>query len=88
MMKLLKEPLLHFLLAGLGLFILFGIVGSDEDSYDDKVIIVDRDALLTFAQFRARAFDPGRAGTFLDNLYRKPRGAERCVRRAPRWRRR
>lgn len=77
MMKLLKEPLLHFLLAGLGLFILFGIVGGDEDSYDDKVIIVDRDALLTFAQFRARAFDPGGAGTFLDNL--SPEELQRLV---------
>ena len=66
--KFLKEPLLHFLVAGLALFVLFEIVGDDKASYDDKLIIVDRDALLTFAQFRARAFAPGRAEAFLDSL--------------------
>jgi parvulin-like peptidyl-prolyl isomerase len=59
---------LHFLVAGLALFLLFEFVGSDDATYDDKVIIVDRDALLTFAQFRARAFEPGKAAAFLDGL--------------------
>jgi len=68
MMNILKEPLLHFLLAGLALFILFEIAGSDEATYDDKVIIVDRDALLTFAQFRARAFESSGAAAFFDSL--------------------
>ena len=68
MMKILKEPLLHFLLAGFALFILFEIAGSEEATYDDKLIIVDRDALLTFAQFRARAFDSSGAAAFFDSL--------------------
>lgn len=68
MKKLLKEPLFHFLVAGLGLFVLFQIVGNDEAVYDDKVIVVDRDALLTFIQFRARAFEPGKAQAYLDSL--------------------
>jgi hypothetical protein len=30
---------------------------ADEAAYDDKIISVDRDALLTFVQHRSRAFD-------------------------------
>jgi len=58
MMKVLKDPLLHFLVLGLGLFILFKLVASDEAVYDSKVINVDRDSLLTFVQYRLRAFEP------------------------------
>ena len=38
MKKLLKEPLLHFLLLGLGLFILYGIVSERTDSAETIVI--------------------------------------------------
>lgn len=58
MTKLFKEPLVHFLALGLGLFVLFEIVADDEAAYDSKVINVDRDALLTFVQYRSRAFEP------------------------------
>ena len=68
MKKILKEPLLHFLVAGLALFVLFDIVGGDEAAYDDNVIVVDREALLMFAQFRANAFEPDRAVAYLDSL--------------------
>ena len=74
---LLKEPLLHFLVAGLALFALFEVMGSSETTFDDKVIVVDRDALMMFAQFRARAFEPGRAEAFLDNL--SPPELERLI---------
>ena len=49
---------MHFLVLGLGLFILFDLIASDEAAYDSKVIDVDRDALLTFVQYRSRAFQP------------------------------
>lgn len=68
MKKLLTEPLLHFLLLGVGLFVLFEFVAGDEASYDENVIVVDRSTLLTFAQFRARAFEPGAAAAYLDKL--------------------
>ena len=55
MNKILKDPLVHFLVLGLGLFVLFNLVASDEAAYDSKVINVDRDALLTFVQYRSRA---------------------------------
>ena len=57
MKKLLTEPLLHFLLLGVGLFVLFEFAAGDEASYDENVIVVDRSTLLTFVQFRAREFD-------------------------------
>jgi hypothetical protein len=56
--KLLKEPLVHFLAAGVGLFVLFGIVNRDEPEDDPNVVVVDRDALLTFVQYRIKAFNP------------------------------
>ncbi len=68
MTRLLKEPLLHFLLIGLGLFVLFELVAGEDDSYDSKVINVDRDALLTFVQFRTRAFEPAVAAERLDAM--------------------
>ena len=68
MNKLLREPLLHFLLLGVALFVLFEFVAGDEASYDENVIVVDRNNLLTFVQFRARAFEPGAAASYLDKL--------------------
>jgi hypothetical protein len=66
--SLLKEPLAHFLAAGLGLFALFGIVNRDEPSDDANVITVDEDALLTFVQYRIKAFNPELARKKLDSL--------------------
>jgi hypothetical protein len=66
--SLLKEPLAHFLAAGLGLFALFGIVNRDEGTDDAKVIIVDEGALLTFVQYRIKAFNPELARNKLDSL--------------------
>ena len=68
MKKLLTEPLLHFLLLGGGLFVLFEFVAGDEASYDENIIVVDRNTLLTYVQFRARAFEQGGATAFLDKL--------------------
>ena len=68
MSKILKEPLLHFLIVGLALFVVYEFVAGDEADYDSKVIVVDRDALLTFVQFRSRAFEPRRAAARLDGM--------------------
>jgi hypothetical protein len=68
MIKIVKEPLLHFLALGLGLFVLFDLVASDDAAYDGKVISVDREALLTFVQYRSRAFEPRMAGERLDSM--------------------
>ncbi len=68
MKKILKDPLIYFLLFGFGLFVLFDVVASDEAAYDSRVINVDRDALLTFVQYRLRAFEPRAAAARLDNM--------------------
>jgi hypothetical protein len=64
----LKEPLVHFLAAGLGLFVLFGVVNRDEPDADPNVVTVDHDALLTFVQYRIKAFNPTLAEEKLSSL--------------------
>jgi hypothetical protein len=64
----LKQPLLHFLLVGLGMFVLFDAVSDDPWESDESVIVVDREALLSFVQFRSKAFQPGAAAARLDSL--------------------
>jgi len=66
--RFLKEPLLHFLAAGLGLFVLFGLVNQDDSNEDPNLIVVDRDALLTFTQYRIKAFNPALAQKKLASL--------------------
>ena len=66
MNKLLKEPLLHFLVLGLALFVLFDVVSDEKETSDSKLIRVDRETLLTFIQFRTRAFEPSIAAQRLD----------------------
>ena len=68
MKKLLREPLVHFLAIGLGLFVLFDLVAPEDAGLDEKTIVVDRPALLTFIQFRSKAFNPEAAAARLDAL--------------------
>ncbi len=68
MRRLLKEPLVHFLFAGLLLFVLFGLVDRDSGESDPNVVVVDREALLTFVQYRIKAFNPTLAQAKLDAL--------------------
>ena len=68
MPKALKDPLGHFLVLGLALFALFAWVTRDEASSDDRVIEVDRAALLTHIQYHARAFSPDAAAAHLDGM--------------------
>jgi len=66
--KFLREPLLHFLAAGLALFVLFGLVNRDGRSSDPNLILVDQEALLTFIQYRIKAFNPSLAKQKLEAL--------------------
>ena len=68
MARILRDPLVHFLVIGLGLFVLYGLVADDDAAYDSRVINVDRDTLLTFMQYRRRAFDREAAAALLDDL--------------------
>jgi hypothetical protein len=55
--KIFREPLVHFLVIGLGFFLLFNLVSDDKVQVDDQRIVVDEPALLEFMQFQAKAFD-------------------------------
>ncbi|MGB5813423.1 MAG: peptidylprolyl isomerase [Polyangiales bacterium] len=69
MRKLLKEPLFHFLLGGVALFVLYGVVGDrEQDVRTSNVVEVDRETLLTFIQYRTKAFEPSVAAKRLDAL--------------------
>ena len=68
MKKILTEPLLHFLLLGLGLFLVYEWITPEQADTDNRIIVVDRQALLTFIQFRSRAFEPEAAVQLLDSL--------------------
>jgi len=67
--RILKEPLLHFLAFGFLLFLVFEFVASDERvAVNSKTIVVDRDTLLTFIQYRSKAFEPNVAAARLDEM--------------------
>ncbi|MGB5266423.1 MAG: hypothetical protein WBN30_07535, partial [Polyangiales bacterium] len=59
---------MHFLAAGLGLFVLFGLVNRGDQDFDPNVITVDQEALLTFIQYRIKAFNPDLAEKKLNAL--------------------
>jgi hypothetical protein len=65
---LLREPLLHFLIVGFALFLLFEHVNDGVPIEDERAIVVDRDALLTFIQYRTKSFEPELAAARLDGL--------------------
>ncbi len=69
MSRLLRDPLSHFLLGGLLLFLAFEwLGGSDPGAGASDVIVVDRAALLGFVQNRTKAFDLELAAARLDAL--------------------
>jgi parvulin-like peptidyl-prolyl isomerase len=69
LLKFLKDPLAHFLALGLGLFLLYAALNPGGGTLDDpKTIAVDRDALLTFVQYRTKTFQPKLAAARLDAM--------------------
>ncbi len=68
---LIRQPLLHFLLLGGALFVLYDLNAPEleETVQDDPTrIVVDRDSLLNFMQYRANAFQPEVFGERLDSM--------------------
>jgi parvulin-like peptidyl-prolyl isomerase len=67
MRRILREPLLHFVLLGAVVFTGYmathPIVSSDE-----RTIVVDREHLLTFLQYRSKAFDRQHFAEVLDTM--------------------
>jgi hypothetical protein len=67
--KILRDPIVHFLVAGGVLYSLASLMrGEPLVPTDDKLITVDRDSLLTYIQYQSNAFDPGAFETALDNM--------------------
>lgn len=67
--RLLREPILHFLAAGALLYAVAAYVrGPDLMPGDENTIVVDREKLLLFLQFRSNAFDAQAFATALDSL--------------------
>lgn len=56
--QLLQQPLLHFLGLGLLIFVAYEALNDEPGERD---ILLDHEALLTFMQYRSRAFDRARA---------------------------
>lgn len=72
-MRLLREPLLHFLLLGFCLFVGYQGLGGDAGEGDEGAIVVDRNTLLSFMQYRAKAFDVKHFATQLDSMPQEQR---------------
>ena len=67
--NIINQPLLHFLLIGLGLFVLYNFTaGQNSEDTAPKTVIVDRDTLLTFMQYRSKAFNKEQFSDKLDNM--------------------
>jgi hypothetical protein len=64
----LREPLLHFLIAGAALYLLYALSGAGERDRDSRHIVVDRAALLRHMQYQARAFEPAVFAASLDAM--------------------
>jgi hypothetical protein len=62
----LRDPLTHFLAAGLALFAVASALKPPETG--ETEIVVDRAALLAHIQYRSKAFEPGAAEALLDAL--------------------
>ena len=56
MKSIIKQPLVHFLLIGLGFFMIFNFFGYG-DKLDSKTIVVDKESLMTYLQYRSKAFN-------------------------------
>ena len=68
-----RDPLVHFLLIGGVLFAAYGVLGPDGN--DPKRITVSRDALVTFVQYRANAFQSDLFDKSMDELTSAERDA-------------
>ena len=66
--RIIREPLLHFLIIGLGLFLVYDHLANNESADDGHRIVVDRERLLTFMQYRSNVFQAGYFDEILDKL--------------------
>jgi hypothetical protein len=70
-----RQPLVHFLILGAGLFALVVWTGSRTEERASKRIIVDRELVLVYLQNQSNAFDPTHFSAVLDGLDQSRRDA-------------
>ena len=63
-----REPLLHFLVLAVGLFVLHAAVSHEDPEGDARRIVVDETSLLTFIQYRTKSFEPVTAKQQLESF--------------------
>ena len=67
--NLLRQPLLHFLLIGAAFFLIFHFTSRDNINENDlKKVIVDKNSLLTFMQYRSKKFNQEKFEAKLANM--------------------
>jgi parvulin-like peptidyl-prolyl isomerase len=65
--RIVREPLLHFVLLGAVVFAAY-LITHPMGSTDDRTIVVDREHLLSFLQYRNKAFDRTHFAEVLDTM--------------------
>ncbi|MBV1934601.1 MAG: SurA N-terminal domain-containing protein, partial [Parvibaculaceae bacterium] len=75
MRKLLRDPLVHFLVAGVVLFLLYGAVGTSNEESDQKIVQVGHTELLVFLQQQSKKFDPAQFEKVLAGMSEQERAA-------------
>ncbi|HEX4999572.1 MAG TPA: peptidylprolyl isomerase [Terriglobia bacterium] len=70
----LREPLVHFVLIGGLVFAAFHLLNASPAA-DSRTIVVDRNAIITFMQYRSNAFEGELFGKQFDNLSEEQRKA-------------
>lgn len=73
--RILAEPLSHFLAGALALFLIFALVNPSHGTDGGRDIVVTRNDLLVYMQFRARAFDPDRVESLYNELSNEDRNS-------------
>jgi hypothetical protein len=63
-----REPLVHFLLGAVALFVLHAFWQGFDGGSNERRIVVDRPALLRYLQYRAQTFEPDTFEARLDAL--------------------
>lgn len=66
--RILKEPLLHFLIVGTLLFVVFAYRSGDEASDAPNQIVVDHATLVSYMQYRSKVFDLERIEDLLNGI--------------------
>ena len=64
-----KQPIVHFMAIGIGVFILYGAVRSEEKSeVSNRTIIVDRQAMIDFLQYSNKSLETGNFELYVDKM--------------------